>query len=84
MERGNLDAYAHSIEKFMMEEEFQDYTIMDVAAAFLSREIPAETFKEIEERPKFPEVFKKKKSWPDRNYRREGERKGAKRGRRRR
>ena len=84
MERGNLDADAHSIEKFMMEAEFQDYTIMDVAAAFLSREIPAETFKEIEERPKFPEVFKKKKSWPDRNYRREGERKGTKRGRRRR
>lgn len=84
MERGNLDVYADSIEKFMMEEEFQEYTIMDVAAAFLSREIPAETFKEIEERPGFPEVFKKKKGRPDRNYRRENDRKGVKRSRRRR
>lgn len=83
MERGNLDVYADSIEKFMMEEEFQEYTIMDVAAAFLSREIPAETFKEIEERPGFPEVFKRKKGRPDRNYRREYDRKGVKRGRRR-
>lgn len=83
MERGNLDVYADSIEKFMMEEEFQEYTIMDVAAAFLSREIPAETFKEIEERPGFSEVFKRKRGRPDRNYRREYDRKGVKRGRRR-
>ncbi|MFR3436493.1 MAG: hypothetical protein ACLTSO_11720 [Coprococcus sp.] len=53
MERENLDRYARAIEKFMGEEEFQNYTILDVAAAFLSREIPAETFKEIEERPRF-------------------------------
>ena len=69
MERENLDRYARAIEKFMGEEEFQNYTILDVAAAFLSREIPAETFKEIEDRPRFPEVFKKKKVYSDRRER---------------
>lgn len=88
MERENLDRYARAIEKFMGEEEFQDYTILDVAAAFLSREIPAETFKEIEERPRFPEVFKKKKVYPDRRERsgrrRRTDRKEVKRGKGRR
>ncbi len=69
MGRENLDIYAHSIEKFMAEEEFQGYTILDVAAAFLSREIPAETFREIEERPRFPEVFKRRREWNDRKGR---------------
>jgi ATP-dependent RNA helicase DeaD len=66
MQKENLDRYEHYIEKFMAEEEFQDYTIMDVAAAFLSREIPDETFREIEEKPRFTEMFKKKKGNSDR------------------
>ena len=84
MEREKLDLYAHAIEKFMSEEEFQEYTILDVAAAFLSREIPAETFREIEEKPGFPEVFKKKKKHSDKSYYQKENRRGGRRRNRRR
>ena len=79
MERENLDRYAHAIEKAMAGEEFQDYTILDVAAAFLSREIPSETFKEIEERPRFPEVFRKKKGNAERRERQNPKKRGRRR-----
>ena len=61
-----------------------DYTILDVAAAFLSREVPAESFREIEERPRFAEKFKQKIIVPDKKRRRKGdEKKGHSKRRRR-
>lgn len=87
MESGNLDRYSNLIEKIMAQEEFQNYTIMDVAAAFLSKQIPEDTFREIEERPKFSEVIKKKVGRSERGRDRKNdkngrfsERKGERRG----
>ena len=79
-----MERYAHLIEKIMSQEEFQNYTIMDVAAAFLSKQIPADTFKEIEEKPRFAEMLKKRVSRSDRGRRedrREGRRGDRKDGR---
>ena len=60
MESEHMERYSHLIEKIMSQEEFQNYTIMDVAAAFLSKQIPADTFKEIEEKPRFADMLKKR------------------------
>lgn len=60
MKKENLDNYTRSIQDFLTEEGCEEYTILDVAAAFLSREVPAESFKEIDEKPKFTDVLKKK------------------------
>lgn len=65
MENENMDRYSDLIEKIMAQEEFQNYTIMDVAAAFLSKQIPADTFKEIEEKPRFADMLKKRNSRRD-------------------
>lgn len=70
MEKGNLDRYSDLIEKIMAQEEFQEYTIMDVAAAFLSRQIPEDTFRDIEERPRFTDRIKKKVGRPGGDRRR--------------
>ncbi|MCP1102869.1 ATP-dependent RNA helicase DeaD [Aequitasia blattaphilus] len=48
MKKAKLDRYAKSIEEFLSEEENQDYTILDLASAFLSREVGAEQLREIE------------------------------------
>ena len=60
MENENMSRYSDLIEKIMAQEEFQNYTIMDVAAAFLSKQIPEDTFKEIEEKPRFADMLKKR------------------------
>lgn len=60
MQNKNLDNYARSIQEFLDEEGCEDYTILDVAAAFLSREVPEESYKDIEERPRFTDVIKNK------------------------
>ena len=60
IEDENMSRYSDLIEKIMAQEEFQNYTIMDVAAAFLSKHIPADTFKEIEEKPRFADMLKKR------------------------
>lgn len=73
MESGSLDRYSDLIEKIMAQEEFQEYTIMDVAAAFLSKQIPSDTFKEIEEKPRFADEIKKKVGRQDGERRRRGD-----------
>ena len=84
MEKENLDRYARAIQKYMSQEEFENYTILDVAAAFLSREVPAESFREIEERPRFAEKFKQKIIAPDKKRGRKPEDKKGHSKRRRR
>lgn len=44
--------YAKAIEEFMATENNSEFTILDLAAAFLSKEVGAEELKEIEERPR--------------------------------
>jgi len=51
MLRGNNSKYARMIEEFLDEEENQDFTILDLAAAFLRTEIGADELKEIVDKP---------------------------------
>lgn len=44
--------YAKAIEEFLADEKNAEFTILDVAAAFLSKEVGAEELKEIENRPR--------------------------------
>lgn len=44
--------YAKAIEEFLADENNDEFTILDLAAAFLSREVGADELKEIEERPR--------------------------------
>ena len=60
MQKENLDNYTRALQEFLDGEDSEDYTILDVAAAFLSREVPAESYRDIEERPRFTDVIKKK------------------------
>ncbi|HIW21519.1 MAG TPA: DEAD/DEAH box helicase [Candidatus Dorea intestinavium] len=52
MARGNNSKYAKIIEEYLDSEENQEYTILDLAAAFLRKEIGADELKEIENKPK--------------------------------
>lgn len=48
----NLDPYARFLEDYLADEIDGDYTILDVAAAFLSKEADIENLEEIVERPR--------------------------------
>lgn len=51
MERNTSTRYAKAIEEFLEDEENLDFTILDLAAAFLRKEVGADDLKEIENKP---------------------------------